>query len=103
MVVFVILSGNIICIKKDCLWYFLMGVVVVVGVWICLIFVVFVSVFLVCLLLDICVLKWIFNKMIIKFIGYILRYCISLGFGSILIMFVLIIVDFYYFGYLFKR
>lgn len=103
LVVSAISSGNTIRTKKDCLRYFSMGVVVAAGVWIRPTFVAFASVPLVCLLLDICALKWTSNKTTIKFIGHTLRYCTCLGLGSILTMLVLIIADSHYFGYLPKR
>ena len=103
LVVSAISNGNTLRTKEDCLRYFSMGVVVAVGIWIRPTFVAFASVPMACLLLDICALKWMSDKRILKFIGHTFRYCTCLGLGSILAMFVLIIADSHYFGYLPKR
>ena len=103
LVVSAISNGNTLRTKKDRLRYFSMGVVVGAGIWIRPTFMAFASVPLVCLLLDICALKWTSDKRSIKFIAHIFRHCTCLGLGSILTMLVLIIADSHYFGYLQKR
>ena len=102
LVVSAISNGNTLRSRKDRLRYFSMGVVLCAGIWIRPTFVAFASVPMACLVLDICVLKWTFNKRNIKFIAHILRYCACLGLGSIPTMLALIIADSHYFGYLQK-
>lgn len=103
LVVSAVAYKNTLRTRKARLRYFSIGVVVGVGIWIRPTFVSFALVPLVCLLLDICALKWTTDKRVVKLIGHLLRYCICLGLGSILTMFILIMVDSHYFGYLQKR
>ncbi|KAJ7375903.1 hypothetical protein OS493_038150 [Desmophyllum pertusum] len=103
LVVSSISNGNTLRTRKDHVRYFSMGAVVGAGIWIRPTFVAFAFVPLVWCLLDICALKWTFDKKIMKLIGHILRYCIYLGLGSILTIFILIMVDSHYFGYLQRR
>lgn len=103
LVVSAISNGNTLRTKKDRLRYFSIGVVAVSGIWIRPTFLAFASVPMACLLLDICTMKWTFDKRIIKFIAHIFRCCACLGLGSILTMLGLIIADSHYFGYLQKR
>ncbi|KAJ7375902.1 hypothetical protein OS493_038149 [Desmophyllum pertusum] len=103
LVVSSISNGNTLRTRKDHLRYFSMGAVVGAGIWIRPTFVAFAFVPLVWCLLDICALKWLFDRKITKLIGHLLRYCICLGLGSMLTMFILIMVDSHYFGYLQRR
>ena len=98
-----IANRNTLRTRIDRLRYFSIGVVTCTGIWIRPTFVTFAFVPLVCLLLDVCLLKWASHKDNIDLIAHVLRYFIPLGFGSIVAMFILIMADSHYFGYLQKR
>ena len=103
LVVSAIASRNTLRTRKDRLRYFSMGVIVGVGIWIRPTFLAFAFVPFVCLLLDVCAQNWTSDKRIMNVIAHVLRYCIYLGLGSIVTMFILIAADSHYFGYLHKR
>ena len=100
LIVLSISNRNVLRTKKDRARYFSIGAVVGVGIWIRPTFVAFACVPMVWCLLDICLLIWSTDKKIIKLITHLMKYCIWLGLGGLLAIFISVIIDSYYFGYL---
>lgn len=74
LVIFLMVKRDIIFyLKFDFVRYFFMGFFIGMGVWICLIFMVFICVLVLWWLLDICFSKWIVEKNIVKFVYFVLK------------------------------